>query len=213
MEENDDALERMRSLNSSNQKFYMNVDAFAEKMGMKSKDIVGLYLYGSRLWGTANAQSDYDFLVVVKSADKPCATRHAGNIDCLAMTQAEFEKRLQAHSFLCVMCVLYLAPEWVWKRFVPKKKFALDLKRFEASVREEVERDWKVATKKRDKGMGDAANKVQIHAIRMLRILKQIQEGNETPSLTCAIDLWRFCKEDYTGQASEAHLEACKNEM
>jgi len=174
---------------------------------------LGLYLYGSRLWGTASESSDYDFLVVLKKADNPCQTFHTGNIDCLVFSQSEFEKKLAEHTFLCVLVAEWLPEEWIWKRKHPIK-FKMDQTKLATSILEIVERDWNVAAKKRAKKMNDAASKVEMHAIRQLRVLLELlPDVSKKPNLANSVDVWQVIKSDYEGSWSKQYLQEEKERL
>jgi hypothetical protein len=207
----EDLQEKMRLLNLSNKKFYRDVGAFCKKTGFKEDNVLGLYLYGSRLWGTAVEASDYDFLVVLKKAESPCQTFHSGNIDCLVFSQAEFDKKLGEHMFLCVVVAAWLPEEWVWKRKHPIK-FKMDRKKLIKALLDTVDRDWKVAAKKRSKKLNDAAAKVEMHAIRQLRVLVELLISADPidkvrPTLANCQDVWQVIKQDYEGTWSKQYLE------
>jgi hypothetical protein len=157
MEVEESTLERMRLLNESNTKFYRDVKAVCAKLTMSEKDVLGVYLYGSRLWGSATAKSDYDFLVVAKNALAKAEgswTVHSGNCDFLLMTEKVFAQRLAQQTFLVTVIAHWLPPEWKWKQHtLPSPLPAIDKNKFVQAVLAEVERDWTVANKKRDKGM------------------------------------------------------------
>lgn len=156
--EADTGIERMRTLNASNSKFYRDVKAVCSKLSLSEKDVLGVYLYGSRLWGSATAKSDYDFLVVVKNALSKADgswTVHNGNCDFLLMTEKVFASRLADQTFLVTVVVHWLPPEWKWKQYALPVT-PIDKSKFVAAVIKEAERDWAVADKKRDKGMKGA---------------------------------------------------------
>ena len=205
-------LQRMRELNAAGSS-KISASTVAKKLGIGETTVLGMYLYGSRLWGTANEQSDYDFLIVLKSADKACQTIHKGNIDALCFSEVEFKRRLQAHAFLCVLCICWLPEEWVWKRYSMKFD-SLDIAAMKTSIQAEAERDWATAAKRRAKGLKDAANKIEMHAIRLLRIGQQLEQGPmKCPDFACAVDVWKTIKEDYSGTLAEPYLAGLKKEF
>ncbi len=153
-------LDAMRVLNESS-KFYRDVKGLCSKLSLAEKDVLGVYLYGSRLWGSASAKSDYDFVVVVKNSlgksdGSGSWTVHNGNCDFLLLSEKVFASRLLTdHSFLCTMIAHWLPPEWRWKQHaLPSPLPAIDKQKFvKAVIAEAAERDWGVANKKREKGM------------------------------------------------------------
>ncbi len=199
----------MRALNESNAKMYRAVEPVCKKLELEERNVLGLYLYGSRLWGGATAASDYDMLVVVKRAPQASWTLHRGNVDALCMTDQEFAARLGALGFLAVLAAHWLPPEWRWKQHaLPSPLPPVDPARFCESVRNEAERDWCVAAKKRAKGLVKEANKVCAHAVRMLRIAAQVRaRPGARPNLWCTADLAQLAREDYAGTRLPAFLE------
>ena len=209
----------MRALNKSNEKFDRNVAALCTKVSLNEKDVSGVYLYGSRLWGSATPKSDYDFVVVLKKnpAGQQAATwtlHGGGNVDCLCMSEKEFDRRLAEMNFLCVMIVHWMPAEWRWKQH-KTSAVAVDVARFvDSVVAEAVDRDWAVGSKKRDKGMKEAANKVHAHAVRMMRIAAALkQDPKSRPNLWCTADIARMTKEDYQGTMVPAFLEEEKERL
>src|SRR4051794_23611384 len=93
-EEGRDEEAAMRALNQSNEKMCRAVEPICKKLELEERNVLGLYLYGSRLWGGATAASDYDVLVVLKRAQQPSTTLHRGNVDALCLSEKEFATRL-----------------------------------------------------------------------------------------------------------------------
>lgn len=60
--------------------------------------------------------------------------------------------------------------------------------------------------------MLDAANKVQAHAVRMLRIACQVHRG-EAVNLCCTDDITKMAKEDYDGSLLPAFLNEEKERL
>lgn len=162
------SLDLMRQLNESNQKFYHDMKAICSKLSMNEKDVLGCYLYGSRLWGSATSKSDYDFLVVVRDAvanskaEDGSWTLHSGNCDFLLLTEKAFKTRLDGCTFLCTVMAHWLPQEWRWKQHkLPSPLPAVNKVKFvEAVIAEAAQRDWAVANKKREKGLKGRTEKL-----------------------------------------------------
>lgn len=133
-----------------------SLKAVLDKLGLSDKDVLAVTLVGSRLWGTSNKNSDWDFLIVVKRSpsDKGRWTLHVGNYEAMMFTLEEFKSKLAAHSFLTL--VPFWAPkEHRWKCVAPLNFSALpklDKQALARAVEEETKRDWDVAAKKAGKG-------------------------------------------------------------
>jgi hypothetical protein len=77
-----------------------------------------VFLVGSRLWGSATFDSDYDFIIVHRcptAKRPPHATLHNGEIDASAVHVDEFKKRVEDdHEFYELLC-LWLPADYRWK--------------------------------------------------------------------------------------------------
>ncbi len=111
----------MRALNAEGAaRSKMTVSLVCAKLALSEADCVAMFLIGSRLWGTACDQSDWDFQIVMKKGNKEGKdvwTLHAANIDATCLTVTAFCERLKEHSFLCLL-PYWLPSEWQWKRDV-----------------------------------------------------------------------------------------------
>lgn len=214
MDAQDSPVDRLRALNAAcaaAQK--LTPSSVCAKLGLEEREVLGIFLIGSRLWGTATEQSDWDFEVVCarpNKAGKEVWTLHGGNVDATCVTAALFARRVRDHHFLALV-VGWMPLEWRWKR---DSKVAIEPGKLDRagerkhrgccrcltcalcaalwkSVHEEATRDWAVAEKKAAKGLHPEAKKVVLHAIRMLRISCQYAEsgGGAVPNLWCVDDL------------------------
>eukprot|EP00658_Telonema_sp_P-2_P054743 TRINITY_DN43541_c0_g1_i1.p2 TRINITY_DN43541_c0_g1~~TRINITY_DN43541_c0_g1_i1.p2 ORF type:complete len:104 (+),score=16.55 TRINITY_DN43541_c0_g1_i1:82-393(+) len=75
-----------------------------EGIGLTDRDMVNVYVVGSRMWGTASASSDWDLVVVVRGDRPKSATklRCCGLVDAQVMGDNEFVERLGRHEFMAV---------------------------------------------------------------------------------------------------------------
>ena len=62
----------------------MNIQTLLTKLQLTDDEVINIYLYGSRIYGTANSDSDWDFTIVVKNECikySPKQTISVDNID------------------------------------------------------------------------------------------------------------------------------------
>jgi len=176
----------------------MNLTRALDLLKLKEEEVLCFYIYGSRLWGSATYSSDWDIVVVTKSAsslkDKTTTKveddmflggdgifmTHVGQLDACIMTHAEFLNRLKQHRWLNLI-LPYLPPEAIWKntnRFVEKCKVEIKfdpLIMFER-LRTDTERDLKVAKKMIGKGKTEKGSKILQSCLQDYLLLFQILE-------------------------------------
>lgn len=172
LQEDTSSRDRLIAINKSDERMYKNADAVCKLLSFSPKDVLGIFLYGSRLWGSATSKSDYDFLIVLSdsSSPKPSSTSHKNNIDALCLSRTEFFSRLSRHEFLCCVVSWWLPSEWVWKNTLPTTGHNVDTGGLATATLQQRERDEEMAKKKASKGDVEGAKKVVIHMMRILRI-------------------------------------------
>lgn len=105
----------MRELREASHLTLANV---LKRLRFEEEDVVAVFLVGSRLWGSATFDSDYDFIIVHRcptAKRPPHATLHNGEIDASAVHVDEFKKRVEDdHEFYELLC-LWLPADYRWK--------------------------------------------------------------------------------------------------
>lgn len=105
----------MRELREASHLTLANV---LKRLRFEEEDVVAVFLVGSRLWGSAMFDSDYDFIIVHRcptAKRPPHATLHNGEIDASAVHVDEFKKRVEEdHEFYELLC-LWLPADYRWK--------------------------------------------------------------------------------------------------
>lgn len=155
----------------------MNLKIVLDRLKLQDKDVLNVYVMGSRLWGTVTNSSDWDILIVHQCSDAPGhKTAHCGDIDASLLHCDEYRKRLSEHHFLEIVTV-WMPLEYVWKeKFDPKTVFNLDPQVLLASVFTESERDWTMAQKVIRKAEQMRGAKIIVHCFRELLLSTQIVE-------------------------------------
>ncbi len=158
----------------------MNIKTIASKLKINENEILNIYLLGSRLWGTAGPQSDWDFLIVLKSLPSGKATTHNAEIDATLYSKEKFLENSKENSFLELLC-RFLPQEYVWRESVDlKKEICVIPKLLIKSVKEEADRDWNFAKKQIEKQNIEKGKKILIHLLRMLQITIQILQNTSS---------------------------------
>jgi predicted nucleotidyltransferase len=71
---------------------------------LPKENIVNIYLYGSRVYGTLSEFSDYDFKVIVKGDNKPDDIK-TSELDIVFMTMVEFQKLVDVYDLVALECL------------------------------------------------------------------------------------------------------------
>jgi len=148
--------------------------------GITTEEVEGIFLTGSRLWGTASAHSDFDFIVLHTSTNAQLQGKVGvginTGIDFSLIHVHELERRLDAADMSCVM-LQYLPERCVWQR--PRKVAitrAVDVAALRDAVISETERDFARAEKMVAHGEWGKAKKTWTHGIRLLMLAVRIAE-------------------------------------
>lgn len=96
-----------------------------ESFGLDKYTLVGLYGYGSRVYGTADAESDYDFIAVVEEPVGQLDGISCAMGDITIYDTATFQRRIDEHEISVLEC-LFLESQQLLITF-SKVKFELDL--------------------------------------------------------------------------------------
>ncbi len=176
--------QRMRDLLAES---HLTMASLLKRLKLEDKNVLAVYLLGSRLWGTATHASDYDFLIVHSSWKGGHSTLHNGEIDASILDFKEFKRRIEEeHHFLETIC-MWLPPEYKWKEnFDLKKTFKLQPLFLLNSIEEETQRDWSVAEKFINKGKLENGKKTIVHAIRLVLVASQIVKEGRVSDYTVA---------------------------
>jgi len=164
--------------------FPFDLNTVLGKLKIPAADVLNAYVIGSRLWGTATSQSDFDLVVVAASwpPSKP-QTVHNGMFDAKVLSLANFEERLQQHEFEELKCC-WLPEAFVLKETVPAVqllKGGIDRVKLRHIVTERTEKDLAKAAKFIEKDKKYEGGKILLHALRLNVLGTQLaREGRIT---------------------------------
>lgn len=116
----------------------MNANSLLERINLDIDDVVSMYVYGSRIYGTNNDKSDWDILIVLNDSiiiDKNynnCLT--LDNNDITLITLQEFKNDLITHSMQRLE-LLWIPTSFILiDKVTPLSLFTLDLNLLRKSV-------------------------------------------------------------------------------
>jgi len=154
--------------------------------------ILNVYLYGSHVYGTANKESDTDYIFVVDHQRDKEAQIFAGKYDITAYPVDYFQKNLYEHKVSALEC--FFLPQEL-KIELHKFHFELDVKKLRRSFSAKASNSWVRAKKKIDLhqefylGM-----KSLFHALRILSFGIQIAEFGKITKWEVANSTWNKIK-------------------
>ncbi len=90
----------------------MDYATFSEYLSIPNEQVLNVYQYGSRVYGTSTDRSDWDFVVIVNH--KTVEEFLSEPINVHFYTVAEFQAQLAAHEISALECLFLPAP-YVWK--------------------------------------------------------------------------------------------------
>jgi predicted nucleotidyltransferase len=171
---------------------------------------MGIYLYGSRVYGTYDADSDYD-VVVVSDIEEPVVQFKWFKLNCTVYSIDEFEKTLQAHEIGALECI-FLPDEFKYKHYYDGFiRFELDTYKLRHSISAKASNSFVKAKKKftivEDKDIY-VGKKSLFHSLRIPIFGKQIAEHRRIVDYTaanhywptirdCTIEDWEYYKKKY----------------
>ncbi|KAL6061130.1 Serine/arginine-rich splicing factor 4 [Balamuthia mandrillaris] len=168
-------------------------------LNLREEEVLNVYIVGSRVWGTAREDSDWDVVVVMNE----CYCEPTGQVlvqteevDAYVINLWGFIEGLHDHLLFHLLC-LHLPPQWVWLNradaFLDRYRHPsfLSLPQLRCSVSAEASRTWCKAKKKWTVEHNPAlAKKDLVHALRELMMAVELAE-------TGSIKEWSAANEVY----------------
>ena len=111
---------------------------------LDDSNVINAYVYGSRVYGTARENSDYDFVFIVKKRDNEQFSDNLININFF--TDESHQQRLNEHEISALECQ-FLSPEFILKE-TKKYKFNLDIAKLRHSLSRKSSNSWVRCKKK-----------------------------------------------------------------
>ncbi|UGO50750.1 nucleotidyltransferase [Bacillus phage vB_BanS_Sophrita] len=163
--------------------------------------IIKIYPYGSRVYGTANEKSDYDFMAIAQTKDtKLDYTFECDNVSVHVVSEYLFIKRIKEHHISYLECI-FQDPDDEYR-----KHFKLDLEKLRRNVSAISSNSFVKCKKKMIDGEPYIGKKSMFHSIRIVQFGCQIAKYGEIVDYKCAnvyydrvmsFDNWEDIKEDF----------------
>lgn len=173
---------------------------------LKDYDVISIFPYGSRVYGTNSNNSDYDYIAVFRdgtvknefSLEK--SGKWTGDISCVhkdylnnihTYNYSSFVKLIEKHKISALECIFLPEDKILCNR--KKYQFKLDLGILRSSISEKASHSWVKAKKKfeveKDKNVY-IAKKSLFHSFRIIDFGKQIAKNGKIIDYSSTNDLW-----------------------
>lgn len=154
------------------------LDEIIKRANLNLSDLIAVYAYGSRVYGTVRKNSDYDFVVITKNKTNEQYSDNLININFF--TPNEHQRRLNEHEISALECY-FLPDEYV---LIQSKIFGfkLDLTKLRHSLSAKSSNSWVKAKKKltieKDYDL-DLGRKSLFHSFRIIDFGMQLATFNK----------------------------------
>lgn len=96
--------------NNSDRDFHLDCRWVIDNFNLKEEVVQAIYLYGSRVYGTATEKSDWDYLVIVKYEHEETTVKGKDEqCDATIVGEKQFCAQLEEHNIKSLEC-LWLPP-------------------------------------------------------------------------------------------------------
>ncbi|WP_437731899.1 hypothetical protein [Sorangium sp. So ce1335] len=167
----------------------MSLSTVLRVIGRTDGEVHSVFRTGSRVYGTATAASDEDFVAVLARRDARQDLAFAPGVNVVVHGLDTFRSALADHSVFALEC-LFLPPEHRLKEPRPPFPFKLDRKKLAASAASRSASDFKKAGARFDE-QPEASKKKLFHALRVPLFAVQIAETGAIHDHGAATPIWR----------------------
>jgi len=168
-----------------------------------------IYLYGSRVYGTHNEDSDYDVILVganlVERTEKNLEI-DGKRLNVHIITPDAFKRSLENHDIMNLEC--YFSPYWVRLQEKEQIKFILNKKKLAKNIIAQSFNSWRGGKHRLNEGDNYRGLKSIFHSLKMLIFAIQIMENGKITNYSAANYLhkeindcneidWEYFRETY----------------
>ena len=122
----------------------MDLKDLIRRIAVDEKDVLNVYQYGSRVYGTNRSNSDWDFIIVLNNKIRDQFSDNQINVTFY--TPLEFNEKVVNHEISVLECI-FLPDYMVWKEQM-RFQFKLDLVKLRHSLSAKSSNSWVKAKKK-----------------------------------------------------------------
>lgn len=177
----------------------MSIDEVIKRSKIQPNNLVALYMYGSRVYGTFRKSSDYDFIAVVKKREHEQFSDNVININFFDVDA--HQHRLNEHE-ISALETFFLKPEFI---LLEKKKFVFQLNhsKLRHAISAKSSNSWVKAKKKLTVPESydlDLGRKSLFHSIRIIDFGIQIAKTGKINDYSSCNPIFKEIMDCYNWQ-------------
>ena len=158
--------------------------------------VLNIYKYGSRIYGTADQNSDHDYIIVTRGAmlksgafKQNAISSDNRNIQGILYSRSGFIDAINNYDISALEC-LSLHPEDVIKSTWSFKVQKWDNREMTKKIISKVSASWHTADMQARDGFKDRAKKGIFHALRILHFALQLKKNQRIDDFGCVNYIW-----------------------
>jgi len=160
---------------------------------LKDEDVLNIYPFGSRVYGTHSYQSDHDFVIVMKGGaqDLDSLSSSYNNLNATVYSQASFLEKIGRHVVSVMECVSLPSTKLIKNSY--QFQFSIHLPTLRESISAKASHSWVKAHKKfevpQDRNVY-TAKKSLFHSLRIINFGIQIATHGKIIDYSSCTQLW-----------------------
>jgi predicted nucleotidyltransferase len=185
------------------------LDTIIKASGIHPSRIFNIYLFGSRVYLTANSKSDWDIIMVANNSVE--AIEIKGDLfNIHVYTPTKFQEDLDWHRINNLECIY--APDWAKFQEDIKFTYVFDVKKLRHATSHISSNSWVKANKKILFDEYHIGVKSLFHSIRIPMFATQIVEYGKITDFECANWIWDEIKsKHWTWEELDSKFREVKN--
>jgi len=170
--------------------FQFSLQEIKDLVGLPEWKILNVYMYGSRVYGTYNYDSDYDFLVLANSLNREREIKR-GKYNIHIHTPDKFQDDLWKCQMVNLECIFAPTFARLQETIEYKKAFGVDPIKFKKSILKQSHNSWMKSKMKFREMDIERAIKSIFHSMRILLFGLQVMSEGKIYDFSEANDYWQ----------------------
>lgn len=188
------------------------LDDIIRTSGLHPSRVFNVYIFGSRVYGTSNKDSDWDVIMVANNSVESTEIRR-GLFNIHVYTPDKFKKDLDWHRINNLECLF--APDWAKLKEDIKFNFKLDSPKLRHATSHISSNSWVKCKKKLE--LTDEYHtgvKSLFHSLRIPMFATQITNHGKIVDFSCANFIWDKIKvKRWTWEELDSEFRELRNEV
>jgi predicted nucleotidyltransferase len=173
--------------------------------------IFNIFLFGSRVYGTCNDESDYDFVIVANNSFESIEIKE-GIFNIHIYTPDRFAKDLLWHKPNNLECIF--SPQFAKLKEDIKPQFILDTRKLRHAISHLSSNSWVKCQKKLQTGEYQIGIKSLFHSLRLPMFATQLCKYGTISDFSCANIYWEKLKSrQWTWDEIDSEFRPIKSEI